>query len=164
MPKKKTTVVKEPPAEKEDLCKCYISRDVAGKIDGSGDGTGESFWINKLSPTRAEVRNNCLCGLCVRDIIEIVENGPNGWKNEVVSVVERQSEPYTYKYDFPDMENSAKFPKECSEFISNLQNKGIRFEGMVKGLAMLSRPKTMTVNDFEENLKGGPITFTPFTE
>lgn len=165
MPKTKTTAVKatkEADKPQENLCKCYVSRDVAGKLDGSGDGTGESFWINKLSATRAEVRNNCLCGLCVGDIIEIVENGPNGWKNEVVKLVERKAELYAYKYDFPGMDKTEKVPKEVNEFFHSIEKKGIRIEGVVKGVAMLSRPKTMSIKDFRANLKGGPVTFTPY--
>lgn len=163
MAKAKTTAAKDTKkADKpqENLCKCYVSSKTAGELDGSGQGSGESFWINKLSATRAEVRNNCFCGLCVGDIIEIIENGPNGWKNEFVKLVERKAELYAYKYDFPGMDKTDKFPKEVAEFIQSIKEKGIRFEGVFKGVAMLSRPKTMSLKDFRASLKGGPVTFT----
>lgn len=156
MPKTKTTVkkdTKEADKPQENLCKCYIPPNKGG---------GESFWINKLSATRAEVRNNCLAGLCVGDIIEIVENGPSGWKNEFVKVIEKQAKPYAYKYDFPGMDKAEKAPKEVSDFFRSIEEKGIRIEGVVKGVAMLSRPKTMSLKDFRANLKGGPVTFTPY--
>lgn len=164
MPKAKTTVAKDPKeADKpqENLCKCYVSRDVAGKLDGSGNGTGESFWINKLSAKRAEVRNNCLCGLCVGDIIEIVENGPSGWKNEVVRLVERKAELYGLRYTFDGIEKmNRKFPKNIQEFIWKIKSKGCQFEGVVKGVATVSRPNTMTKEAFFNLLNSGPMTFT----
>jgi hypothetical protein len=163
MPKTKTTVkktTKKAAEPEENLCKCYISSKTAGELDGSGEGTGESFWINKLSATKAEVRNNCLCGLCVGDIIEITEHGPSGWNNEVVKIVEKQSKPYGYNYDFPGMDKSDVFPKKIANFIHGLQKKGVRFEGVVKGTAIISRPKTMTEEDFFTLLSSGPMTFT----
>lgn len=156
MPKAKTIVAKdtkEADKPQENLCKCYIPPDKGG---------GESFWINKLSATRAEVRNNCLAGLCVGDIIEIIENGPSGWKNEFVRIIEKQAEPYVYGYDFPGMDKTAEFPKQVAEFFLSLEKKGIRIEGVIKGIAMISRPKSMSVKEFRENLNSGPVTFTPY--
>lgn len=160
----KNTATKPDKAE-ENLCKCYISSETAGKLDGSGEGSGESFWINKLSATRAEVRNNCLCGLCVGDIIEITEHGPSGWKNEVVKIIERKAELYALKYTFRGIDEvEQKFPKDVQEFISKIENKGCRVEGVIKGIATVSRPNTMTEEAFFNLLNSGPMTFTQMTE
>jgi hypothetical protein len=157
MTKSKTTTETSP----VNKCKCYISAETAGKIDGSGNGSGESFWIDKLSPTRAKVLNLCFCGLCVGDIVEITEHGPSGWNNEVVSVIERQSELYAYNYNFPGMKDSDKLPPTIVAFLHGIEKKGIRFEGVVMGIAMISRPNTMSFEDFEKHLNSGPLTFTP---
>ncbi len=160
MPKTKSTVEKTDKHEKNS-CKCYISSKTAGEIDGSGKGSGESFWINKLSATRAEVQNNCLCGLCIGDIIEITEHGPSGWNNEVVKVIERKSELYGLQYTFDGIDQmESKFPKNIQEFIWKIESKGCQVEGVIKGIATVSRPKTMTEEAFFSLLNSGPMTFT----
>lgn len=164
MAKTKTTVkktTKKADKPEENLCKCYVSSKTAGELDGSGNGCGESFWINKLSATRAEVRNNCLCGLCTGDIIEITEHGPSGWNNEVVKVIERKAELYGLQYTFEGIDQmKGKFPKDVQEFIWKIENKGCRVEGAVKGVATVSRPNTMTEEAFFKLLNSGPMTFT----
>ena len=164
MPTNKTTIektTKKTDKPEENLCKCYISSKTADELDGSVLGMGESFWINKLSATRAEVRTNCLCGLCVGDIIEITENGPSGWKNEVVKVVERKAELYGLRYTFDGIEKmERKFPQNVQEFIWKIEGKGCKFAGVVIGIATVSRPNTMTEKAFFELLNSGPMTFT----
>lgn len=160
---KKTTKKAEQP--EEDFAKCYISSKTAGELDGSGDGCGESFWIKKLSATKAEVRSNCLCGLCVGDIIKITENGPSGRANEVVKVINRKAELYALAYTFDGIDKmKGKFPREIQEFIWKIEKKGCLVEGVVTGIASVSRPNTMTEEAFLKFINSGPMTFTLLLE
>lgn len=166
MSKSNSTVKKSPKKTdkpKEDLCKCYISGKVAAKIQRAEQGTGETFWINKLSDTTAEVRNNCLCGLCVGDIIEFKSYEDDGEHHprELVKVIERKSQLYGMSYTFEGIDQiDGKLPDNIQDFLWKIESRGCRFEGVVLGVAALSRPTTMNEEAFFELINSGPMTFT----
>lgn len=155
---KKTQKIK--PAE--NLARCYISKPKSAELVGDG-GMGETFWINKLSDTTAEVRNNCLCGLCVGDIINIKtydhDDGIHH-PNEFVSVNKRKYKAFHLHYTFDGMDKSDKFPKKINDFINKLREQDIRFEGMVKGMAAMSYPVDMDDDDFLHKINSGPMQFS----
>lgn len=152
------------PAEpvKEELSRCYISKEKSAELNND-EGMGEGFWIKKLTPTTAEVRNLLMCGLGVGDII-VIKSYPEDdgvhHPNEFVRVEKRVCEIWGLRYTFPGIENvQGKFPDDIQKFINELREKGIKFEGMCKGMAALQRPLEMTVPDFKALLNSGPIQF-----
>jgi len=152
---------KTPPKEEDKLSRCYISKPKSAKLNGD-DGMGEGFWIQKLTPTTAEVRNILMCGLGVGDIIVIKSYPDDGihHPNEFVRVKKRVCEVCGLRYTFAGIEKfEGKFPDEIQKFINELRNKGIKFEGMCKGIAALQRPLEMSVPDFKALLSSGPIQF-----
>lgn len=157
---KSTEPAKSVPVQ-EQLGKCYISKLASAKLNGD-DGMGESFWVSLLTENTAEVRNNCMCGLAVGDIIEFKSYKDDGVHHprEFVKVVERKSQLYGLRYTFEGIEEvTNKMPKNVQDFLWKIEKKGCRFEGMVKGMAAVSRPNTMTEDEFFEFINSGPITF-----
>lgn len=150
------------PAVKENLGKCYISKQASANLNGD-DGMGESFWVNIISKNKAEVRNNCMCGLCVGDVIQFKSYKDDGVHHprEFVKVIERKSQLYGLRYSFPGIEDvKSKFPDDVQQFIWKIEKKGCRFECMVKGIAAVSRPIEMSEEDFFAFINSGPMTFT----
>ena len=146
----------------EQLGKCYISREVSAKLNGD-EGMGESFWVNVIGKNKAEVRNNCLCGLAVGDIIQFKSYKDDGVHHprEFVKVIERKSHLYPLRYTFEGIEEvTNKIPDKIQDFIWKIEKKGCRFEGVVKGIASVSRPNEMDEKDFFEFINDGPITFS----
>jgi hypothetical protein len=148
-----------------EMGKCYINSKMAGKLDGSGQGMGESFWVEVLTKNTAKVCNNCMCGLCIGDIIEFKAYKNDGIHHprEFVKVKERVAEAVAVRFTFPgmdDIEHGGKFPEDAQKQLNELRNAGLKFECMVRGIGIFAKPTKMSDSKFESLLSGGPIQFS----
>jgi len=165
--KKSAKKTKKAAPPQENFGKVYISAEQAGKLDGSGDGMGESFWVVLLDEKNTpEVRKHCVCGLCVGDVIEFkeyVEDDGIHHPREFVKVIKRVAEAFGLYYTFPGLKGKTsgdKFPEDCQKHLHMLNEHNIKFEGMVPGLASVSKPVEMSDEKFFALLNSGPMTFS----
>lgn len=159
--------VQPPP---EQFGKVYISSQMAGTLIGCdpSEACGESFWVVILDKEKntAEVRNNCLCGLCVGDVIEFeeyLEDDGVHHPREFVKVIRRVAEAFRLYYTFPGLKGMTfgdKFPEDCQKHIWKIEKKKIRFEGSAPGLAIISKPVDMSDEELFSILNSGPMTFS----
>lgn len=142
--------------------RCYIDSKHVFKITKGGSTTGEGFWITLKHDDIGIVQNILLCGLGVGDEIK-VRAGVEDYgehPNEFVKILKRNCRVVGVRYKLQNGDEMPKYlPVECSEFLKGLEKQEIRFEGCVKGLALMQYPKTMRKATFLKQINSGPFLF-----